>query len=488
MGESGDVFCRSRYGKEPMRKKIKIDELSVGMYVCGLDRSWLHTPFFFHSFLVKNCEQIRKIRESGIEYVEIDVQKGAEVKDTLSGEESRHEFIALPLASMKINSNLPCDLYIDRDGEKVIFMNRNMIFSSSSLEVIKSLNIPTVFIASREEGSFAAYLKEAQYASEEKPYTKKDFTRYNELKEAHYPIARELLIPHTKLNFSLFHKFGFSLEPIVLVDQDQEVLLSELLTACPGEIVIRNRDIPKYREYLSTTLKTLPGTGPVKAKIARENAQLTIKDLLQSPRGGKIIDRTKEVVEEMIDIIFQEKGAFAGILTLNTFDHYTYSHSVNVATLAIALGKTLGFEKSLLFETGIGAILHDIGKSRVPSEILNKPGRLSGKEYQLAKQHVLHGRDILMEKNRISDKAMTLVMEHHEKQSGVGYPYGLKGEEISLAGRMASIIDVYDALTAERPYRQAYPPFYALSFIGQNILDFDREIYRQFVTMLGNPV
>lgn len=134
---------------------------------------------------------------------------------------------------------------------------------------------------------------------------------------------------------------------------------------------------------------------------------------------------------------------------------------------------------------GAMAMLHDIGKSSIPSEILIKQGKLDDREYFIIQSHVLEGAKILSENHRLPEEALPAVVQHHEKMSGKGYPSHLSDKEIKLFGRIAAIADCYDALTTTRSYRPSLTPFYALAIIAKESGNYDPELLKVFIKMLG---
>jgi putative nucleotidyltransferase with HDIG domain len=187
----------------------------------------------------------------------------------------------------------------------------------------------------------------------------------------------------------------------------------------------------------------------------------------------------------MVDTILENKAAASDLLSLRTHDYYTYTHSVNVAVLSLGLGIAMGLPKWDVEKLGIGALLHDVGKSTIPSTIINKPGRLDDGEYSIIKTHVSEGEKILRSGKEIPEESFIAVSEHHERLSGRGYPSKKSGEDIHPFGRITSIVDCYDAMTTERSYQPARTPFYALSIITHEAGDYDKELLTLFIKMLG---
>ena len=188
---------------------------------------------------------------------------------------------------------------------------------------------------------------------------------------------------------------------------------------------------------------------------------------------------------QLTDCILSSPEIIHELISLNSYDLYTYTHSVNVAVLSVAIGVTHGMERDDAENLGVGALLHDIGKSGIPTEILNKPDKLSAPEYEIVKGHVVEGARILRTHEAIPRSASDVVLQHHERLSGLGYPYGLSGNAINLFGRICAIADCYDAMTTRRPYQGASTPYEALFQITKEAENYDRDVLDTFIRMLG---
>jgi HD-GYP domain-containing protein (c-di-GMP phosphodiesterase class II) len=165
---------------------------------------------------------------------------------------------------------------------------------------------------------------------------------------------------------------------------------------------------------------------------------------------------------------------------------YTYSHSVDNCALAIAFGRHMGLPKKDLRTLAIGMLMMDMGNVKVPDAILNKPGRLTAAEYRIVKKHVGHGVEILKKTKDMNEDITNIALTHHERFDGSGYPNALQGTQIPVYGRMAAIIDCYDAMTSKRPFSAAKSPYVAL----QNIYNwrgsaFQPELVEQFLQCMG---
>lgn len=224
------------------------------------------------------------------------------------------------------------------------------------------------------------------------------------------------------------------------------------------------------------------------ARRLKMEAKKIVTNIMQDVRMGKQIEveAVDNVVEKMVDSIFRCRDALLTLSKLKQKDEYTFMHSVNVCVLMISFCKTIGIEKSTIRRVGTGALLHDIGKMMVPQNILNKPDKLTNEEYMLMKEHVVHGINILAHTPGIYPEAIEVASQHHERYDGSGYPGKLKGNELSRFGQMASIVDVYDAITSDRVYHKGIESAEAL----RKLLEWSRYHFHPghvelFIEMVG---
>ncbi len=191
------------------------------------------------------------------------------------------------------------------------------------------------------------------------------------------------------------------------------------------------------------------------------------KKVFEDVKNGAQIDLApvRELTDESIDVIFKNSDALACVINLRNKDEYLLEHSIAVSMLMAFFARHLGIEKKIIRELSIGAFLHDVGKIRTPDHILNKPGKLTDAEFEIMKEHVKHSIDIIKATPGISHLSLRVAALHHERLNGVGYPYGLTGDKISTYGRMIAICDVFDALTANRCYKQGYSPIKSLRIL-----------------------
>ncbi|MGI6555010.1 MAG: HD-GYP domain-containing protein [Bacillota bacterium] len=226
------------------------------------------------------------------------------------------------------------------------------------------------------------------------------------------------------------------------------------------------------------------------AEDTRLQARKAIKRLhseaSRAVRSGNepVIDdeQVSETINNIIEDLLSSDDLIVNLSDIRVADDYTFAHSVNTCVLALLTGVSLGFSKSRLHTLGLGTILHDIGKIKVPSEILNKPGNFSQEEYKEIQKHPLYGFEMLRKNQSISLTAAHVAYEHHERYNGEGYPRGLKGNHIHIFARIAGMVDVFDALVSDRVYRKGYLPHDAIEMItGSGNYYFDYDIVKAFI-------
>jgi len=222
------------------------------------------------------------------------------------------------------------------------------------------------------------------------------------------------------------------------------------------------------------------------ARVLRQSRSV-VTQVFADARLGKAVamDACVEVVADIGDSVMRNSSALISLARLKNRDEYTYMHSVSVCALMVALARELGLDEATTREAGIAGLLHDVGKMLVPEHILNKPGRLSDDEFAQMRTHPERGHEALVRSGNVPEGALDVCLHHHERFDGSGYPQGLGGEKISLLARMGSVCDVYDAITSDRPYKQAWRAADSLGRMAQWQGHFDTRIFHAFVRTVG---
>ena len=214
----------------------------------------------------------------------------------------------------------------------------------------------------------------------------------------------------------------------------------------------------------------------------------TVSVLMLAAKTGMHVDaaQLEPVVGRMMESVIRNPDALAPLARLKRQEAYATEHAVATAALIIAFGRQQGLPQPEIEKLALGTMVKDIGQSALDARLITKPGMLSKAEYSIVQSHVEEGLAVLDATSRLSETSVAVVLEHHERYNGCGYPYRMAGDEISMAGRMAAIVDTYDAMTSERPYRAAMSPSHALrQLYDEGGTQYDPALVAAFVKTVG---
>ena len=296
---------------------------------------------------------------------------------------------------------------------------------------------------------------------------------------------------YTHPTYSLYKSCGLEFN---LQDYDR------LLEAGTDYVYISTRDHQKYYDAIEESLNQIVSDKRValkqKCDVLYATTMALTKEITSGPPESKTIAKAEKLTESTIKLILNNPKAFQYLFTVSNHDFFTATHMSNVSILLVSFAEKIGIRDTrLLNEIGTGGMLHDIGKVFIPNDLLNSTEKLTPEEFDLIKDHVQKGLNHLKEKADLSENVIKLVGEHHEKMDGSGYPNGLKTDEISIYGKMITIVDMFEAMTSVRPYRaKSFSPEEAMNIIGEMApKQLDERVvnaFEQFIdtTLLGvNP-
>lgn len=264
--------------------------------------------------------------------------------------------------------------------------------------------------------------------------------------------------------------------------------LSALIDMLTGPPMLETELQGALSERGVTNIKIKSATeGPNNCLEVYNDAVDAVKNAMDELRLGKIprSGPVNNVADEVADSVLSDRDAMIGLAMIKNYDNYLFNHSVNVAILSVSLGDALGLSKDQLHAVGVGALLHDIGKTGLSEEIIRKPGGLSSEEWQQIKSHPQIGADIIKRMDGIDESVSVLVYEHHIKYDQTGYPEA-HDDTINPFSHILTICDAYDALTTLRVYQKPHSPMEALkimnNFSGRS---FHPDVLKTFTEMIG---
>ena len=231
---------------------------------------------------------------------------------------------------------------------------------------------------------------------------------------------------------------------------------------------------------------------PVKVQLSasvKKRISAGIQYLYSNSESPEFASTSSQITSDLMKAIDDNSALAVDISTLKTSDEYTFKHSVDVATMSMIIAKRQGMSKQDVYNIGIAGLLHDMGKSKIPLGILNKPGRLDDNEFAIMKKHSEFGYNILKNKEEFKGAISLAVLQHHEKMNGKGYPLGVKSDKIHPYAKILSVSDVYDALVTERPYKKPFTQRNAVELIMSMTEELDITAMRTFLdTVILYPV
>lgn len=308
-------------------------------------------------------------------------------------------------------------------------------------------------------------------------------------------IGRDFLLKDDQyLKFDIYSsRTSFSSEnPILLARKDSTIsnLKKAIANIHFGQLYIKKHDEGRFNLFLEKTLQSVLDCRETplekKAVVLYTCAKNAVTDVFNNPRSGKNVARVQNIAEGLIKLIMSNASSASVLAKLCSHDFYTFTHSVNVCVFGINFWQMLGFgsDDQELQEFAIGCLLHDIGKSQISKNILKKPGRLSKEEFKIVREHPQLGYSLM--KEYLATSSLNIILYHHERFDGTGYPDGRDMQNIPKEAKIASIADVYDALTTNRPYAGARKPFDALKVMLEQMEGhFDQEHLVAFIRILG---
>ena len=440
------------------RYQVATTDLKLGMFVAELDRPWLDTPFLLQGFLADSQVEIDTLRKC-CSYVYIDLeQSNREVVDAIRRTESQQAEGDVPPQS--------------RSSEKPAAAEPTLAAADPATRPMpEDLAMP-----SRAPRGNRVYRTRADVR----------------------------ISSDTRQRFRQFVRATYS--PMDLGDVDDGGPLGRVLAwlkRCfagnprPKTVLVErdraSRDAIRGWLPADLALTDYADARPMEQELPRARRTFArcedvLKTLVADIRVGRIpqVTEVASAVDDMVASMLDNPDALMWVGRMRDEDINTYNHGVKVALYLISLGRQLGFPKKELSHLGLIGMLADVGKIKLPRALLDKPGMLAPPEFRLVKEHVRLGLDALREAGTLPPEAELGIAQHHERLDGSGYPKGLKGDDISIYGRMAAIADSFAALITPRAYANPSAPQDALMNLYEWAgTSFHEPLVEQFVQAVG---
>ena len=250
------------------------------------------------------------------------------------------------------------------------------------------------------------------------------------------------------------------------------------------------------RSLIKKTVKSAVAEKSLKQEFAEASQQFDqhsqqLKSLYNDLTIGVKLDVSllNQVSNEIVDSVLRNSNAMAILSRLKDKDGYNWRHMINCTILMSVFAKYLGIKNEQIQQLALGAMLHDVGHTKLPQGIINKTENLNELEFKALKKHVVQSLGLVKGESGISPLVMDMILNHHERVDGSGYPRGLSGSKISKPAKMMAIVDVYDAMTSDRPHQNGEEPIHALRYLLANKHQFDAQLVQKFIKCLGvHPV
>ncbi len=310
---------------------------------------------------------------------------------------------------------------------------------------------------------------------------------------SYFPVSPVMLFPEALGDFSVYLWQGgdfvlYTKSGQIFTTRHRQVLHQNDVK----EVFVDSSEKPQYERYIEENLGKilLNENVPIETRssVFYEASTVVMQDVFDSklPAGlrARHFDRIADIVKNSIKFLASDKSLSA-VAPFISHDYKTYAHCIHVFIYSVAMFQTYDMDDNEIFECGLGALLHDVGKAKIPHHILNKRGSLTQSEREIIKEHPIHGVSMCAHLP-MTQNTINCILFHHEKLDGTGYPAGLKSDNIPMPVRIISLSDVYDALTTDRPYAEGMDPYAALTLMRHDMRDgLDMNVFKRFVAVLS---
>jgi len=308
--------------------------------------------------------------------------------------------------------------------------------------------------------------------------------------KTYIPIDKRVLTENTEVNFAVYQTNETKTQMSVMLQSDSVIKSKDRLRLGEVErLYILEDDSDDYEGFLEKHLKSIASNENIpieqRADILYSKAASMMEDIFLKPDDVTNLMTCENLADGFMALIGDERVTISSIMKLAVFDYYTHTHSLNVFIYSILLGKFIKLSSGDLKKLAIASILHDLGKSKIPSNITNKAGELTEREFYFMKAHAKYGHSCAIAMGINDEAILSGIKHHHEKMDGNGYPDGLKGRQISLFARIIGFCDIFDSLTTKRSYKEKMSSYAALELMRNHMsTHIDVNLLKIFIKMM----
>ncbi len=457
-----------------MKEKISVEQLKPNMFVSDLDRPWLDTPFLLQGFLVETQEEISKLKYY-CKHVIVDRLRSVDAEFRADPADGQSPAIR--------RSAGPAITVYDDSPQRKPTNGASTAPSSSLFGTLKTIMKET-FATRPKPGGGVTPIRVLTIQTIDPPRPRAPETQvfaHGITRDEAVKLEGEVVDLSERPAYRPSGRF-----PSVM-DRIKEAVNPPPKPQLISANEYHDEDEVEFRRPVYADRVGFEDEAPAATKT-HANAEAAIDDIVADIHADRApdIEKAEEVIGWMTESVIRNPDALMWLTRMKSRDAYTYDHGLNVSIYLLAFGRHLGLPQDQIQLLGTAGLLQDIGKLKLPRELLDKTSKMTSAEYEVTKTHVALGLELLAESRHTSPLIRDIVAQHHERHNGSGYPKGLVGEQISMYGAMAGITDVYAAITSTRPYGLPLSPQEALSQIfSWRGTVFNERLVEEFIQAIG---
>lgn len=385
--------------------------------------------------------------------------------------------VSIPVNKMLSDLRIPFDVIAMENGETKLLFRKWTLITEEIHAKLRGEGIQSVFI----EGD-PNYIKEYLEATGLDETVSALFDgdlAFEESKLGFHEMERSLVIDKdlipvgAMVRFSIYEIADQSINLILIASAEKPATITALSVQAKGPLLIPESDIPQYQNYLSE-LSLQGGTigRRIKGICLRENAKIVARKYVTKVSHSFDLESITQTSDQIVESLYSGEVLLSDVYSQQIHGCFSYTHAVNVCALSVGFALKLKRDENFARKLGLGSLLHDIGKLGLPKEVALKQGEITNDEYAILKKHPAEGVRMLAQVQGVPQEVLLVVLQHHKRLNGNGYPLGNKTEKLSRYGQLAAIANCFDALTSSRPHRYALSPSSAAFTILNEARDF----------------